>query len=62
LFVTNKSRLEQGIKENSVNAILIKPNQIGTLTETLEVIKYAKENNYRGIISHRSGEVIALAK
>ena len=56
LFVTNAKRLEKGIKENSANAILIKPNQIGTLTETLETIRLAKENRYKTIISHRSGE------
>ena len=56
LFVTNIKRLERGIKENIANAILIKPNQIGTLTETLETIKRAKEKGYKTIISPRSGE------
>ena len=56
LFVTNIKRLERGIKENIANAILIKPNQIVTLTETLETIKRAKEKGYKTIISHRSGE------
>lgn len=56
LFVTNIERLKRGIKENVANAILIKPNQIGTLTETLETIKLAKENGYKTVISHRSGE------
>ena len=56
LFVTNKERLEKGIKNNVANSILIKPNQIGTLTETLETINLAKENGYKTIISHRSGE------
>ena len=56
LFVTNTKRLIKGIKENSGNAILIKPNQIGTLTETLEVIEKAKQNGYKIIVSHRSGE------
>lgn len=56
LFVTNPERLSKGIKENVANAILIKPNQIGTLTETLETIKMANKNNYKTIISHRSGE------
>ena len=56
LFVTNPKRLEQGIGEGAANAILIKPNQIGTLTETLEAIELAKKNGYRTIISHRSGE------
>ena len=56
LFVTNIKRLQRGIKEHVANAILIKPNQIGTLTETLETIQEAKENGYKTIISHRSGE------
>ncbi len=56
LFVTNPQRLRRGIKENVANAILIKANQIGTLTETLDTIKLAKQNGYRTIISHRSGE------
>ena len=56
LFVTNTNRLEEGIKAGAANAILIKPNQIGTLSETLEVIRTAKENGYNFIISHRSGE------
>ena len=56
LFVTNPKRLRRGIQENVANSILIKPNQIGTLTETLDTIKLAKENGYRTIISHRSGE------
>ena len=56
LFVTNHKRLEKGIKENVANSILIKPNQIGTLTETLDTIELAKKHGYRTIISHRSGE------
>ena len=56
LFVTNHERLIKGVKEEVANAILIKPNQIGTLTETLETIRLAKKNNYKTIISHRSGE------
>ena len=56
LYVTNKERLERGIEEKSANSILIKPNQIGTLSETLEVIRLAKDNNYTTVISHRSGE------
>ena len=56
LFVTNSERLNQGIIEKSANCILIKPNQIGTLTETLEVIKIAKNANLKTIISHRSGD------
>ena len=56
LFVTNKERLLKGINIKAANAILIKPNQIGTLTETIEVINLAKKNNYKTIISHRSGD------
>ena len=56
LFVTNPSRLEHGIKMNVANAILIKVNQIGTLTETLRAIKIAQNAKYGVIISHRSGE------
>ena len=56
LFVTNQKRLKKGIDERVANCILIKPNQIGTLTETLETINLAKNNCYNTIISHRSGE------
>ena len=56
LFVTNPRRLERGIREDVANAILIKVNQIGTLTETLEAIRTAEEAGYRSVISHRSGE------
>jgi enolase len=56
LFVTNTERLAQGIREDIANAILIKVNQIGTLTETLEAIRMADEAGYRSVISHRSGE------
>ena len=56
LFVTNVKRLSKGIKEKSANCILVKPNQIGTLTETLEVISMAKSANFNTIISHRSGD------
>ena len=56
LFVTNKERLSKGIKEEGANAILVKPNQIGTLTETIDVIKLAHKNAYKTIISHRSGD------
>ncbi len=56
LFVTNQKRLKKGIREGAANSILIKPNQIGTLTETLDTIELAKKNGYRTIISHRSGE------
>ena len=58
LFTTNKKLLKKGIKEKSGNAILIKANQIGTITETLETINLAKENNFKTIISHRSGETL----
>ena len=56
LFVTNKQRLQMGIDENIANAILIKVNQIGTLTETLDAIELAKQHQYKVIVSHRSGE------
>ena len=56
LFVTNKKCLQIGIDKHAGNAILLKVNQIGTITETLETIKLAKENGYKTIISHRSGE------
>ena len=56
LFVTNKERLIKGINSKAANTILIKPNQIGTLTETIEVIKLAHKNDYKTIISHRSGD------
>jgi enolase len=56
LFVTNVERLRRGIEGGTANAILIKLNQIGSLTETLDCIRLATENNYRSIISHRSGE------
>ena len=56
LFVTNPTRLKRGIKEKSANSILIKVNQIGTLTETLNVIELAKKNSFSTVISHRSGD------
>lgn len=56
LFVTNLKFLQRGIKEKCANSILIKPNQIGTLSETLDTIELAKRNGYNIIISHRSGE------
>ena len=56
LFVTNQKILKEGISKGLANSILIKFNQIGTLTETYETIKVADENNYKSIISHRSGE------
>lgn len=56
LFVTQTDRLRQGLKEKAANAIIIKPNQVGTLTETVECIKLAQQHNYQIIVSHRSGE------
>lgn len=56
LFVTQKKYLDIGINENSANAILIKFNQVGTISETIETIKYALKNNFNCVISHRSGE------
>ena len=56
LFVTNPTRLRKGIEKHVANSILIKPNQIGSLTETLDTIALAKKNNYTTVISHRSGE------
>ena len=56
LFVTNRDLLAQGIREHLANAILIKPNQIGTLTETLDAVRLAEQNGYQVVISHRSGE------
>ena len=56
IFVTNPERLRRGIMENVGNAILIKVNQIGTLTETLDAIKTAREAGYTAVMSHRSGE------
>lgn len=56
LFVTNKIRLQNGIEQSCANAILIKPNQIGTLTETIETVQLAQRCGYKTIMSHRSGE------
>ena len=56
LFVTNVEYLSKGIKSGCANAILIKPNQIGTLSETLDAIALAQRHGYKAIISHRSGE------
>ena len=56
LYVTNLERLKKGFLNNSSNSILIKPNQIGTVSETLEVIKFAQIIGYKTIISHRSGD------
>ena len=56
LFVTNIKRLKTGIEKKAANAILVKLNQIGTLSETIDTIKLGKDHNYSSIISHRSGE------
>jgi enolase 1/2/3 len=56
LFVTSTERLERGIEEGVANSILIKPNQIGTVTETLEAVELAKRKGYSAVVSHRSGE------
>ncbi len=56
LFVTNPKRLARGIEENAANALLVKVNQIGTLTETAEAVSLAQRNRYRTVMSHRSGE------
>lgn len=56
LFVTHKDRLEMGMNKGAANAVLVKPNQIGTLTETLNVVDTARRGGYRTIVSHRSGE------
>lgn len=56
IFVTNPAILKKGIEEKAANAVLIKPNQIGTLTETLKTIEMAKKNGFKTVISHRSGE------
>ena len=56
LFVTNVKRLQKGLDNNIANSILIKLNQIGTLTETLDAIELAKKNGYTAVVSHRSGE------
>lgn len=56
LFVTNPKRLKKGIESQAANAVLIKPNQIGTLTETIEAVHLAQHNGYKTIMSHRSGE------
>ena len=56
LFVTNKAILQKGIDEQIANSILIKPNQIGTVTETMQTVRLAQRNNYKCVMSHRSGE------
>ncbi len=61
LFVTNEERLEKGVEMGACNAILIKPNQIGTLTGTMNAVRLAKEEGYHTVISHRSGETTDTA-
>ena len=56
LFTTNISRLERGIDQSACNSVLIKPNQIGTLTETIACVKLAQKNDFKVAVSHRSGE------
>ena len=56
LFVTNTKRLQRGIDEGIANSILIKVNQIGTLTETIDAVELARRNKYSSVMSHRSGE------
>ncbi len=58
LFVTNVDRIAKGIKENAANAVLIKLNQIGTLTETIAAIEMAKKAGWGSMVSHRSGETV----
>jgi enolase len=56
LYATNAKRIEDGIKKNSTNTVLIKPNQCGTLTDTYKAVKVASDNNLTTVLSHRSGE------
>lgn len=56
IFVTNLKRFQRGVEQGITNSILIKLNQIGTLTETIQTVRYAQENGYTTVISHRSGE------
>ena len=56
IFTTNPARLQMGIEKKAANATIIKPDQVGSLTETLQTIRLAKENNYKIVVSHRSGE------
>jgi enolase len=56
IFVTNVKRIVKGIELGAANTVLIKPNQIGTLTETFKAVKLAKDNGYGVVVSHRSGE------
>jgi len=61
LFTTNPERLSRGIAKRAANAILVKPNQIGTLSETLDAINLARSAGYRVVLSHRSGETESSA-
>jgi enolase len=56
LFVTNVKRLQRGLNEGIANSILVKVNQIGTLTETMNAVQLAQRNSYTAVMSHRSGE------
>lgn len=56
LLATNKKRLEEAIAKKAVNAVIVKPNQVGTVTEAIEFVKLAKSNNFKLVVSHRSGE------
>lgn len=56
LFSTNVERLKEGIQKKTANSVVVKPNQIGTISEAIEFAKFAKENNYKVVVSHRSGE------
>lgn len=56
IFVTNINRLKRGVEEGVANSILIKLNQIGTVTETIDVVEYARKKGYTSVVSHRSGE------
>ena len=58
LFVTNVTRIERGIREGVANAVLIKPNQIGTVTETIAAVRLARANGWGAMVSHRSGETV----
>ena len=60
IFTTNPARLQQGIEKKAANSIIIKPDQIGTLTETFRTVKLAKEAGYSVIVSHRSGETESI--
>lgn len=61
LFTTNPQRIQRGVREGAANALLVKPNQIGTLSETLEAVRLARRGGYRIVLSHRSGETESTA-